>query len=748
MDPSQNKSTNSNAKERAINKKAKRIQFEDLFVRSPREYILMFKERWYWGILPALCAAVLVIFLEFRKTPVYKTEASIHFETRDTSPITTTDSRSNQLTATDLNNHIQKLRSRDYFSYLNTFLNTEQIERIQRAYRDNKDPSKPPPSITNIILKNLNVRVRAETTIVQIGVGHRNPEIAAELANLIASRYIGYNMDKSRTTTNSAVLFLQREAEALQSKVRESENALQQYRSEHNMITLGDEQNLIKQRVASTNVELLRAELEKLEINSQLEKVKSYKTAGKDLLELPIISTFNTVPQLMASLETLIIDYQNLSERYLEKHPRITNNLHQQTTITDELEKAVERAVLDLETRYRITVEDEMAIQSRLTNAEVELLELDKISVAYELLVQESETVKANYVRVKERLTDAMLTIRMDNTNISLFDQAYIPFDYSEPNMTKAIFQGSFIGFFVLLVIPLTFGVLDTRLKSSWDVEEILEANLVGEIPQFKRVANSERNQVVLKGLGNNLSEAFRGIYSHIHLNSPQAFPRVLIVTSTVSNEGKSQVSANLAATFASYNRRTLLVDCDFRKPSQSELGSGRGNRGFIKWLKDPNSKPEELLDEKGSKGMEKVSENFWVLKAGGLHKNPSPVFETDLFERAILYLKSKFDVVILDTPPVGIFPDALLLSKVSDELLFICRFNKISKLRLRSTVEKLTELELHFLGTVLNAIPIGNSSSYYGYYGYGSGNEEEYQYYANPKKKKKTQREVASKTA
>jgi|GEM_PF-251827 len=709
------------------------FSFEEYFVRSPREYLLMLRERWFYGILPAAAIAFLIIFVEYRKPELFETAASLHFETKAKDPLPGMNVVDSRISDVELNNHLEWIKSQQFFRYFESFLTEDQQRRYQAAYINPQKPNQRPPSIEHIVRSRLSVRVRADTTIVQISVKHRDPEIAAEIANLMATRYINFNLDKDQTDTNSAIIFLNNQVSQLQRDVELSKNNLAAYRSKYNLATLGDEQNLIKSRVQSLNGQIIKAELDHFSLKSQVEEVQRYIEGGKDLIDLPVIRNYGQIPKLRVELSDLLKAKAVLEQKYLERHPMVVKNMETQASVKEFLQEEVDEAVKVLQTNYRLAAERENELKDQLKDAEEKLMELDRISVTYELMENEADTLEKKYRVVQDRLTEANISSKLENTNISVFDPAWVPFTPVEPNMRKAIFQGSFLAVLMLFGTPILFGVFDLKLKTSWDIENTLGSELLGEIPKITKIKKNLRFHAVAKGDHQPTSEAFRGIYSQTLINSAKSFPKVIMVSSTLPNEGKSLVSNNLAHTFAAHGKRTLLMDADFRRPSIGKEYPNFSHKGTLDWIKDKNWTVDDI-----KQFCSEETPYLSILKTGGAIKQPTSMFETSRFIKLMGILREQYDVIIIDTPPVGIFPDGMMLAGFADEMIYVCRFNKISKLRLRSMMERVLNLDCDLLGCVLNGVPSGSTSKYYGYYGYGSQSEKEYaRYYKSGDKKK-----------
>jgi polysaccharide biosynthesis transport protein len=723
--------------------------FDDPFRRSPRDYLLMFRERWYYGVIPTIIIMAVMIFLESRKDEVFETYVSLVFEPKSVTVLDNIEAVSNDLSEVEINNHLEKIFSRAFFDYFTDF-SQDDTDRIKGAYINYEEPEKT-PSLAQIIRPNLDVQVIRNTSIARLHVKHRDPYVAEFLANRIARKYIDFNMNQAQTSTNSVVVFLTREAEKLTDQLEAAQRNIQEYRTKYNLAKLGDDQNVIYQRATTLDGQLIAAEIDRIDLSTKFEKVKQYKEGGLNLLELPEIGDYGNIPGLETQKENLIQEADLLEQKYLENHPRVKQNVKAIESVDKLIESELRQAITDLETRLTIAIEREAQIKDQKAEADKKLLELDKISVEYELLTDQAVTARNALTTVQERLSEVTIASRIENTNIKLNDEAFVPFTPVEPNMQKAFIQSIIIGCLLVMILPLGFGLFDTRLKSSWEIEDLLESRLIGEIPKLSSVKKQDRPLVVIKDVSEVASESFRGIFSQFEIQESGNANGMILVTSTMPNEGKSLIASNVAATFANHGKKALLVDFDFRRPSLHGNFEIKNSQGSLKWLKDPNSNLDSILDDP-LLGIIEYSPNFFLLRTGGVNRKPTELFNQEKLVQLLKKIKETFDIIVFDTPPVGLFPDALLLAQKTEYIFYVCRFNKVSMFKIQHFIDKLRETNGKLTGIVLNGIPVGRASGYYHYYGYGSYSNYEYKNYYKPKKKpagaKKPRAPKAAKTA
>lgn len=702
----------------------------EFLFKTPQEYFNMFRERWPIGFVAAALAATGLLYWESQKPELYQTEATLLFEPRSDQVVAIENVVDTSLDAGKLNVHREWLQSRSFFDYVASFFSDEEVAMIQKAYIDPTEPDARPPSLAAIIRPNISAYIRRDTTIIGITVKHKDPSVAAFLADRYARRYIDFNLDRAVTGTQSAIVFLQDQANDLRQQVEIAERELQDYREKHNVASLQENQNVVLQRVKSLGGEIVQAQIERLKVESDLAKISEFLEAGEDLTEIPYIKEYGNIASLIEQRDNLRGERDRLSIEYLRMHPRMIENERAIESVENRIQRNIEQAITDLRTRHDAALQHENRLAKELLEAESASLELDRLTVDYRFLEREAETARASYAQIITRLNETNIAAQLENINIRLFDTAWIPSTPIEPNMTKMAIQSGMLGFLLLVGIPIGIGLIDNRLKTSWDVEEMW-GKPIGEIPRMKGVKVKQRPHVVLNGKQEAPCQGFLGIYSYMQIDGHKEYPRSFLITSSLPKEGKSVVSNNLATIFAQHGKRTLLIDCDFRRPTLHAFYSQPNKHGFLKIVSSPDLSEAEPLHDLSS-GLHCPHEYLHVLFSGGFDRHPSRLFDQPAFESVLKSARQHYDVVILDTPPVGIFPDALLLSRFVDETFFVCRFNRVNKTRLRNNIDKMKNAEAKFGGIIVNGIPAGRRSAMYDYHGFGSYSDRKYaKYYA-----------------
>jgi polysaccharide biosynthesis transport protein len=704
--------------------------------RNLRDYLLMIRERWFIGFAAAVLLVGVLAFYQLRKAPVYEAQASLLFEPSgmrvvDIKEVVDTSLLGGGQADARLQTHIGQMKSTAFFNYVAGTFTEEEQEAIIGPYRRQ---DKPEPSVGAIVHPGIFVSLNRGTYILTISARHRDPKVAVMIVDRYADHYIEFNRERTAATNQKAVLFLRAQAEDLLKQVERSEESLQDYRRAHNLISLEENQNVIVRHLNGLSASVSEARVARLELDSQLEHVTNYLENGGELMEIDSIAGYGSVANLRAELDNLMTERALLEERYLENHPRMVQNGRSIESVRKILNENIQMAVTELRSRHRRALQHERRLELELAEAEKRSLALEEVAVRYHVLSRQVESNRDAYTQIIDRLNETNIASQLDNVNIKIVDKADMPYLPVEPNLQKIVLQSAFLGCFIFLGLPLGLGILDNKLKAAWEVELLLGLPMLGEVPRLNGIKKRDRAHLISQNQDHAACEAFRGIFSQIQLNTPLDLPRTILITSTVPGEGKSMVCSNLASTFAGHGKRTLLVDCDFRRPSLNRLYERRNDRGIMKWLQTGEEHPGSL-DENEALDIVPLSENLHLLRAGGESRNPTEMFDRAAFRALFEEFKTDYDVILVDTPPVGIFPDSLLLARLCDEILYVTQFNRVNKTQIRKFMDKVETARVEMGGIILNGIPSGRTSAYYEYYGYGHVGNKEYQAYYTQKR-------------
>lgn len=281
-----------------------------------------------------------------------------------------------------------------------------------------------------------------------------------------------------------------------------------------------------------------------------------------------------------------------------------------------------------------------------------------------------------------------------------------------------AAFAGAAIGAGWIVV----YALLRKTIRTKEDIRKVLNQKCIGVLPQvvFKKYRRKINTDIILSNphIGNDFLESLRLLMNSVHKSlSPEE--KILMVTSTAPDEGKSVVTINLASVFAQNNNKVLVVDCDLRDSGIYQLATD--NAGIIT--------PKRDNEDYSINHLETLGVDFLSFKDGerALHN----IVRTTELQRILSSLRDDYDIIFIDTPPCGIISDAAIIARVSDAVLYIVRQDAILQTIIRTRMSTMLQTETKFLGCILNGATggIGGYGNYYKYGGYNKYYRYGYRY-------------------
>ncbi len=655
------------------------------------DHLFVVREHWILALLIALCGAGVFAYRQMLAVPLYKSVAIILFEPQKDQVINIQSVTSTPLgrsTEFVLRNHLTDLRSNAFRDRIVESLIPKERELIIKDYEDPEKEEK--PSIHAIIAE-ANKIALVGGNVFKFEFDHRDPQAAALLANRFSEEFIDLLLERARKSNDSALRFLRSQSEELKLKVERSELAVQRYRQERNLVSLEESQNLIVERMKNLSSTLNQAKVELLNLSASLDQIENSREDFDKLAALPSINQMGTLPQKLEQRTNLLAQRSTLALRYGERHPRMIENASALETIEADIKDTLGKNVSDFRQQHVNVKARVSGLEAALAEAEQESLELDQIAIEYNVLRRKMETDKSLFTQVHQRLNEAILASQLSDTDLRIVDRAWPASEPFTPDMTKIYSMTVFL--FVGLLIGVPFGIhyLNLNLKTAADIEQQLRISFLGEIRKFPRRLKNLHRLVLDKEYQEGV-ELFRQIHGQILLKTKSLKKgHTFIITSAIPKEGKSFMAINLAASFSKHHYKTLLVDCDFRRPS---IGP-RLREEF---------KEEHHRDIAEGQAVV-VAENLDVLPISQSTVEATELIESSRFKQAMRRFRELYDIIIIDTPPAGLFPDAGMIGNLADHFIFVTQLNKHRKSALKAILNRLDQSHAEILGIVVNRV-------------------------------------------
>ena len=571
---------------------------------------------------------------------------------------------------------------------------------------------------TNIFLSKLNINLQESSNVISVSFESTDPKIAAAIANELPESYIIGQMDAKLDATRKATKWLDEQLSDLKEKLEKSENAVELYRTSHDLTEIqGD--RILNSQISEVSRQLILARAERAQSELRLQQIRKLQDKGGSEIESAREVMSSTVIQRLREQETLLTrKASELSVQYGPKHFRIKQVNAELKDIREKIDLEIQRIVVGQENEVEVAQSKEQSLSRSLKELEKKSGEQTKESVQLHTLEREASANRALFETFLTRFKETSSTTGTVEADARVISKADIPGGPSYPNkrnMLIKIFAGAFITAILLVFLVQAF---NQGLLSPEQIEKELDLATIGMIPLIQP---KEAHDYILEKPQSSFAEALNTLKTSLILSSPDDAVKVLQFTSSVPREGKSTLSIAFARLLSKSGHKVILLDGDLRLGSlQKKLGISATNKGLSDLVMTSGGSIEEFVikDEKSG---------AYIMPNGNAEfVNPTDIFSSHRMQAIIDLLKKNFDYVIIDTPPVMAVSDARIIAKLVDKTVFIVQWDKTPRKVIKAAVQILKDDDADIAGCVLNQVDIqrfgsyGHSGSgyYYGRYG------------------------------
>ena len=349
---------------------------------------------------------------------------------------------------------------------------------------------------------------------------------------------------------------------------------------------------------------------------------------------------------------------------------------------------------------------------------------------AYVSIARQQEIKAGLYLMLLQKREENAIALAATANNAKIIDEAIADDTPVSPKRSMIYLIALVLGVGIPVGIIYLIELTKFKIEGRADVEKLTSVPIIGDIPLTDEKNDKNGSIAVFENKNNLMSETFRNIRTNLQfmLDNDQ---KVILVTSTVSGEGKSFVSANLAISLSLLGKKVVIVGLDIRKPGLNKVFHlSNKEKGITQYLSNPETDLMELVQPSD------INKNLFILPGGSVPPNPTELLARNGLDKAIEILKQNFDYVIMDTAPIGMVTDTLLVGRVADLSVYVCRADYTHKAEYTLINELAIEKKLSKLCTVINGVDLkkrkygyyygyGKYGKYYGYgkrYGYGYG--------------------------
>ncbi len=687
--------------------------------KTLRDYVIILRER-LWIALPlALIVSIGLGYYKAREKPQYASQATMQIEKPER--VVTSQEVVDQSVNTDadFNTYLQILRSTKLKKKVVDSFTPAEIKILQRPYLTGLKPGETPPSAGSTFATP-QARAIRNSFLIEIPAVHRDPEGAALIANRYVDQFMQYMLDSVGGKNEYAVDYLRARGEQVRKEAEAADQKLQTYMREHHLVSLDSSVNIVADRLKSVNAALQTSRLERLNLEEMMKQIDEFKTDSRNLLEIGFVASHSTIPAIRGQLAELNRQQSVLGERYLERHPKMIDLANAIASTQEQLARAIDLAIADLRASLDKARANEKNLETEYATNEREQMRLRDLAIDFKSLENQATVAKSNYSQILDRLSQTTTSRGVEKIPVRILDLGTVPGSPFSPDLGSIVRTSITFGLLVFFGVAIGLSFIDDRIKSAWDVESFIGVPLLGIVPDLANLKDDGKYSLVLNNSEAPGVESFLSVYSSVKIHSKLDYPKALLVTSTIPGEGKTLVSCNVAASFARHGRKTLLVDCDLRRPMLHRHYNQPNEAGIIAWF-DKGASFEGDISKHPNLGISKLGDNLFLLCSGGRSKSPTQLLESPAFSKLIEGLKKQYDLIVMDTPPMGAVTDAQLIADRADEIIYVCRFGKAVRKHIRLYIRALHNGKNEILGIVLNGLSTRRIEYYSNYRYYRS---------------------------
>ncbi len=572
-------------------------------------------------------------------------------------------------------------------------------------------------------LPTLKVTRLNNTFLVLVSDRSSDPRLAADYANAVAQSYIDQTYNLRYRETQKVSGFMEKQIEEIRAKMERSGEALSRYEQELNMIRPEETNGIVSSRLVQLNTEYTSAEADRVKKESAYQALK----AG-DLASAQVSAQGEPLRGLVARLGEANEKFKVADRQYGKSHPEYKKALNQVKLLTDELEQARAGVLQRVESEYKEALNRESILKKAVTDTKAEFDRLNARSFEYQNLKREAEADRKLYEELANKIKESAINAGFQSSSIRLADPAELPGAPVYPDIPANIRTAFLCSLFLAICVALAADAMDATLRNPEDVERVLGAHSIGVLPRVTdwqggliATATGPANQTVelsKSPVNDTYEDAIRSLRNSILLGTFDQPLRTILVTSASPAEGKTTTAANLAIAHAQQKRKTLLIDCDLRRPGVRKALGLENGLGLSHVLSADSSWKDQLSVMAGLPYLD-------VLLAGTASRRFADMVGWSL-PKVLAEAIPHYDLIIIDSPPVLGFPEPLQLATAVDGVVLVALAGKTNRRAVASVISTLQRLHANLLGVVLNEVTRNTTHEYYDYGYYGKYRNED----------------------
>jgi tyrosine-protein kinase Etk/Wzc len=539
-----------------------------------------------------------------------------------------------------------------------------------------------------------------QVSIINLILSYPLPNKGEDILNTLIKKYTQSNLNDKNAVADSTYRFIKERLNVIASELGDVENKVESFKQQNQLADMSEQGKLLVKNSGEFSSELAKAETQVTVIN-ELEKYLKDNENNKRVFPSSLIPQDMVFSNIMEHYNSLLIEREKQLLGVTEQSPFIQN-------IDQQIAELRSNMISNIQSTKKSALQTRDKLRSQLNLAEGQISGVPQIEKNYLKLARNQQIKQELYIFLMQKAEETNISKTANISIAKTIDPPKSDVNPISPKKSVIYLVGLIVG--LIFPIALVFGqeLLNTSIKTKEEITSLTSVPVIGEISHN----TSEDNLIVANQSRSAISEQFRSLRTNLSFYLKTEKEKVILLTSSMSGEGKSFTAINLGNILALAGKRVLLMELDLRKPGLSAKLGVNNNIGFSNFTISPTIKRADIIKPLS------INKNMFIVSSGPLPPNPAETLMNEHVPNLIEELKKEFDYIIMDAPPVGIIADAQLLSRYADVTLYLVRQKITQKDQIKIVEDLYVTSKMKNLGIVVNDIV----SKYYGYgYGYGT---------------------------
>ena len=567
-------------------------------------------------------------------------------------------------------------------------------------------------------MDSVSVSQQGKSQLVTVSVEMADGRMAARAANELAHGFIESQLEASMEMSATASEWMNTRLDELRGKLKEAEDKLQAFREAENLVDVDGVSTIVAGELSLTADRMIDARRQRAEAESQYNQVKSMQNNWERLASLPAVLGHPLIQQFKADEAKARAKVEELSKRYGARHPAMEAASSELSAASASLRGKVEQIVAGIERNYQLAVANENSLRASFNANKAQIQQISSKEFKLRELQREVDANRALYDTFMTRFKETSATSDLENANARIVDKATPPQTPVKPKKALIVLIAGILASFIGIGLSLLLDILNNTFKNTEEVESRLNLPVLGVLPMLKKQERSGMAQMFVDNKNRPFCESIRTIRTGLVLSNMETDKKVTVITSSIPAEGKSTVSTNLAFALGQVER-VLLIDADLRRPTLAKnFNFPVGTPGLANLIAG-TAKLEDCIQNINGLDM---------MGAGLVPPNPLELLSSSRFNKILELLSSKYDHIVIDSPPTQAVSDAVVLATHATALIYIIKSDSTAIPLVEKGIGTLLQNNAPVVGVVLNQVDIEKSkkngysyTGYYDYYGYSN---------------------------